>query len=235
MSIKDQAVRLPASSATSPFGRLIEAGMKMPSRSIEQCLIEARNPDPNPYLGGNNATPEELEQMNMEMDFRDLMQEGKMASIDDARELITMIAAEKKPGGKNTRLAWVLKYENNAVIAKMMKEYKLSKEDAETLFKDTLTFMWLSDKYGKIMPTKVIDQCWHMFILFMMDYQKFCHKYFGRIVYHRPNRPEDKPDGGECLKRSKEIVDQHFGGNLPKNWQFVIARCSGTDGSTSCW
>ncbi|MEI6713920.1 MAG: hypothetical protein WCO60_09220 [Verrucomicrobiota bacterium] len=36
------------------------------------------------------------------------------------------------------------------------------------------------------MPSQVVDDLWHEFILFTAEYQKFCEKAFGRFLHHTP-------------------------------------------------
>jgi hypothetical protein len=36
------------------------------------------------------------------------------------------------------------------------------------------------------MPSQVVDDLWHEFILFTADYQTFCQKAFGRFLHHTP-------------------------------------------------
>lgn len=135
-----------------------------------------------------------------------------------------------KPSGKVARpsatLERILRYENEALVVKLMKEHHLTRGQAYQLFKDTLRFLWLAVKCGGLCPTPKLDNGWHTFILFTMDYQKFCHKYFGHFIHHRPSRPEDKPDSGEAVARSIELVKQHFPTGLSRNWAFAVsAKC----------
>lgn len=136
---------------------------------------------------------------------------------------------------RKVRLGHVLKYENTAIIAKLMKENNATLEQAQTLFKDTLRFLWLSWNYGGIAPTPVIDTGWHTFILFTMDYQKFCHKYFGQFIHHRPRRPEDVKPVGLGIPRSVEVIRRHFNGNVPKNWEYPATIKDSDCITTCCW
>ena len=36
------------------------------------------------------------------------------------------------------------------------------------------------------MPSQVVDEAWHEFILFTRSYQKFCNRAFGRYLHHTP-------------------------------------------------
>ena len=41
--------------------------------------------------------------------------------------------------------------------------------------------------YGRVaMPSQVVDDLWHEFILFTRDYQNFCQQAFGRFLHHTP-------------------------------------------------
>ncbi len=117
-------------------------------------------------------------------------------------------------------LGRVMAYNNNAVVTRIAQELSISETQAVSLFKDTLKFLWLAGKFGRVVPSTRIDEGWHTFILFTMDYQKFCHKYFGYFLHHRPRRPEDKPDGGELRNRTHALIAEHLGDNLGENWNY---------------
>jgi uncharacterized membrane protein YgcG len=36
------------------------------------------------------------------------------------------------------------------------------------------------------MPSPIVDEAWHEFILFTHDYNQFCHNAFGRFLHHTP-------------------------------------------------
>jgi hypothetical protein len=36
------------------------------------------------------------------------------------------------------------------------------------------------------MPSRIVDEAWHEFILFTRDYQDFCQKVFGQFLHHIP-------------------------------------------------
>ena len=36
------------------------------------------------------------------------------------------------------------------------------------------------------MPSQVVDDAWHAFILFTRNYEQFCRKAFGRFLHHTP-------------------------------------------------
>src|ERR1700730_8937382 len=106
----------------------------------------------------------------------------------------------------------VLAYDNDAVIDRYQKDFGISAEDAALLFSDVKRFLWLAAVEGVVAPPPKIDDGWHTFIIFTLDYQKFCERYFGRFMHHRPHGLADKLDGGNAVRSTVESVIVHFGG-----------------------
>lgn len=121
---------------------------------------------------------------------------------------------------KNPTLKRVLSYHNSDVVEKMSKEYKISMDDAELLFQDLLKFLWLGSKFGRVTPPKLVDDGWHIFLLFTMEYQKFCYKYFGRFIHHQPWVARNATRNEVTFNNSKAIVAEHLGDNLSSNWVY---------------
>ncbi|MCU6434271.1 hypothetical protein LPB67_10860 [Undibacterium sp. Jales W-56] len=47
--------------------------------------------------------------------------------------------------------------------------------------------VYLKSGYKHVsMPSQVVDDLWHEFILYTKNYQQFCHKAFGRYMHHTP-------------------------------------------------
>ncbi len=82
---------------------------------------------------------------------------------------------------------------SSALIAKLQKKYpNLTEEQV------TLAFQGLRDyfamchqaKGGKVaMPSRIVDEAWHEFILFSRDYARFCQNAFGYFLHHNPSTP----------------------------------------------
>ena len=136
----------------------------------------------------------------------------------------------------------VLAYENEAVIVRIAHEEKITKPEAEVIFKDTLRFLWLGHQAKMaICPTKQIDAGWHIFLLFTQDYREFCQAFFGEFIDHHPRRPEDEPDGGAMARKSRALAEEilvgHAGVTLSGNWEYPLAAtgdCCGNCGSDCC-
>lgn len=73
------------------------------------------------------------------------------------------------------------------------------------------------------MPSQVVDDAWHEFILFTRHYQKFCRLAFGRFLHHTPAEAMRTPtDAGDGLKRTwrlactREGIDPQKPERLPR-------------------
>lgn len=118
---------------------------------------------------------------------------------------------------KSPSLAKVLKYKNKNLVQRFSEDYGLSLKETNTIFLDLLRFLWLSHRiillYKKngnkssisslklIGSWLIIDEMWHTFLLFSVDYQKFGNKYFGNILHHNPNITGND----SSLKKSTEV------------------------------
>lgn len=84
-------------------------------------------------------------------------------------------------------------------VAKKLKEKypKASKSDIEKAFCGAISYFILCKKYRNNnipMPSVVVDEVWHEFILHTRDYEYFCQKYLGFFLHHVPNDDESNID-----------------------------------------
>jgi hypothetical protein len=47
-------------------------------------------------------------------------------------------------------------------------------------------YLPLVDAHPGLRPSVLVDEAWHTFILHMVDYEEFCQRRFGRMLYHQP-------------------------------------------------
>jgi hypothetical protein len=95
----------------------------------------------------------------------------------------------------------ILKYENEEIIAKFVKNFGIPKSTAKVIFKDMLRFLYLSQREEYLTKVKkkkdvpsvamlewflVVDEMWHTFVLYTSEYAAFCNKYFGEFINHIP-------------------------------------------------
>lgn len=103
-------------------------------------------------------------------------------------------------------LETILSYRNEVVLQRYKKDFPDSKLSAEDLFNELLKFMWLSLKARAEKKDFIcamheemleIDNMWHTFLLFTLDYHAFCDNYLGLFFHHSPHLPNEKPPSDE--------------------------------------
>ena len=115
----------------------------------------------------------------------------------------------------------ILTYENADVVDRISREGGFSAEKAQTVFKDTLRFLFLcGTSTGSWSPSRTIDVGWHAFLMYTEDYAEFCDTYFGRFIHHRPTRIGERPSSQKS-KSTLIAAMQVFGKeNLSENWVY---------------
>jgi len=126
---------------------------------------------------------------------------------------------------KETALA----YRNDAVIERIAQDNNLTQEQAESIFMDTLRFLWVASVAdGPVSPTKAIDKGWHAFILFTRDYAHYCEQHLGQMIHHQPHTAAIKSKAGykrrctETRTRTFDVARREFGASLSANWNFGV-------------
>ena len=83
--------------------------------------------------------------------------------------------------------------------------------------KDYFKICLMAKKEFVAMPSQIVDELWHEFILFTRHYQKFCTRAFGRYLHHTPAEAIAQTDvASEGLKRAWKYACELEGIN-PKN------------------
>jgi hypothetical protein len=62
-----------------------------------------------------------------------------------------------------------------------------SSEDGEALFAEVIKYLILNRKYPDkhwSMSSRLVDEVWHQFVLFTVEYSAFCTRYFGGYLHH---------------------------------------------------
>lgn len=121
-----------------------------------------------------------------------------------------------------------LDHEAPYLIEKLLKERVVeTAEYAEALFTEVKRYLVLNQidrTRSWQMYSLHVDEVWHQFVLFTVEYVAFCHRYFGHYVHHAPsNAPEPGPEFGErpptaTFEEFAERYGQIFGVQLPDLW-----------------
>ncbi len=72
----------------------------------------------------------------------------------------------------------------------------LSSEQIELVFQALKDYFWMCNKgEGEMiaMPSKVVDDAWHEFLLFTRNYGAFCIEALGRFLHHTPVEAMESP------------------------------------------
>lgn len=122
----------------------------------------------------------------------------------------------------------VLSYENNDVVARIARDLDISLEKGGELFMEVKRFLWLasqkSEEKNGLIPTPIIDEAWHAFVLFTEDYAEFCEKFFGRFLHHVPHRVGEAQLDQTALHQSIDAMHECFGGKPNAYWDFGSVR-----------
>jgi hypothetical protein len=101
----------------------------------------------------------------------------------------------------------------------------LTPEQEELVFAALKDYFHMVNRAGKrmvSMPSQVVDDAWHAFILFTRGYQLFCKRAFGRFLHHTPAEAMSSPtQAGEGIRRAwrlacdRDGVDPKLPSRLP--------------------
>jgi hypothetical protein len=106
-------------------------------------------------------------------------------------------------------LSEVLAYQNENVIAMFRESFAVPLADAEALFDDVKRWLWLrakrrGEKLVLVPAMTPLDELWHCFILFTVDYAAFCQRYFGELVHHVPPTRAEREAYAALAERDPE-------------------------------
>ena len=133
-----------------------------------------------------------------------------------------------EPAEKQSTPMDALDHDAPYLIEKLLKERVVnSVEQAEALFAEVKRYLVLNQvDHSKTwkMYSLHVDEAWHQFVLFTVEYVAFCKKYFGHYVHHAPsNAPDPGPEFGERAPAATfaEFAERYrevFGVELPEIW-----------------
>lgn len=128
--------------------------------------------------------------------------------------------------GESPAVLDALDFEAPYLIEKLLKEHVVdSAEQGRALFTEVKRYLVLNQvdrtKAWKMYSLRV-DEVWHQFVLFTVEYSAFCDKYFGCYAHHAPSNAPDPGFGHRPPEASfAEFADRYrefFGLELPDVW-----------------
>jgi hypothetical protein len=147
--------------------------------------------------------------------------------------------------GRKVDLDRVMSYQFEPVVYRMIDKYQWNEEESRECFEDIKRFLYMAVIADKaVAPTEKLDEMWHNFILYTMDYDEFCRMYLGLFVHHRPRRRDDPKSTRNMRQETMDFARELFG-YLPTSFQYTrtemfkdtadcVKSCSHSAPSTNC-
>ena len=146
--------------------------------------------------------------------------------------------------GRPAPLDEILAYENEAVVRGFTERLRLDVDEARDIFRETLKWLYLCatvERDAKRLRRRykhfrglivtdallVLDEMWHTFILFTVDYRRFCERYLGGYVDHYPTTWDEKAgdvaarERIEAIAAGVAVARPELGERLAGNWKLL--------------
>jgi hypothetical protein len=144
---------------------------------------------------------------------------------------VTTETEGSRPEPSPAQMMEALSYQAPFLIEKLLKERIVdSAEQAQALFTEAIKYLILNRMHpGKqwMMISRLIDEAWHQFVLFTVEYSKFCVRYFGMYLHHAPgndpNTAARPPSSVPTVGDFRSHYEQVFGMPLPEIWHDATA------------
>lgn len=111
-----------------------------------------------------------------------------------------------------SQLAYIQRYRFHPAIKKKLKNKHPTLTDAQLdqVFQALRDYFHICNRAKRrmvSMPSQVVDDAWHEFILFTRTYQRFCQKAYGRFLHHTPAEAMATPTlAQEGIKRTWRLA-----------------------------
>lgn len=110
------------------------------------------------------------------------------------------VADARAPAPNTCSLEAALAYDNANIVDGFLDKFAVSAAEAEELFTETKKFLWLiALARGRRMRTPavtdhimVLDEMWHNFVLFTLEYRQYCDALYGFYVDHAPTTRSER-------------------------------------------
>lgn len=113
---------------------------------------------------------------------------------------------------KAQQLAFIRRYVfHKSIKEKLSKKHpQLDSEQIHLVFRALRDYFWMCNKANRrmvAMPSQVVDDAWHEFILFTRAYRQFSKKAVGRFLHHTPTEAMSTPTlAEEGIKRAWRLA-----------------------------
>ncbi len=116
---------------------------------------------------------------------------------------------------RSRQLQYIKRYQfHRSIRNKICDKYPhLDEQQVHMVFRALRDYFWMCNHGGRnmvAMPSQVVDEAWHEFILFTRSYKIFCRKALGRFLHHTPTEAMTTP-----------TLAQH---GIKRAWRLACAR-----------
>lgn len=153
----------------------------------------------------------------------------------------------REDAAKVVPLARVLAYRNANVVDRFYSQYDVTLREAVQIFDDMQRYLWMAaqrkgdgDRVADVPPVKIVDEMWHTFLVFTIDYRTWCESMFGRFLDHIPTTEREKRAivrrkaaaseaafqraGAAKLERYVAHVVEYLGERVARRWYVTYPR-----------
>jgi len=129
------------------------------------------------------------------------------------------------------QLKYLKRYKfQKAIKSKISEKYpQLTEVQLHLVFQALRDYFWMCHQAKKkmvAMPSQVVDDAWHEFILFTRSYNYFCKKALGRFLHHTPTEAMSSPTiATEGIKRAWRLAcaKEHINPEQPNCLPLIFA------------
>jgi hypothetical protein len=121
-------------------------------------------------------------------------------------------------------LADVVAYRHPEVVARFCDAWDVAPPEARRIFADLMRYLWLTHVpgAGEIGPVRIVDEMWHTFLVYTIDYRAFSQRYFGAMVEHQPTLARDKRAFARLQRRSPQRAKREVAAEVERDAALVI-------------
>jgi hypothetical protein len=118
-----------------------------------------------------------------------------------------------------------LAYQNQEIVDRFLDDWDVAPVEAQQLFDDVKRFLYLQAVCGREVPMSatigMIDEMWHNFALFTVEYAAYCDSVYGRFLHHAPTSHGAPPTPEQMVaefRRLRELVLANLGVETLLRW-----------------
>jgi hypothetical protein len=138
-------------------------------------------------------------------------------------------AARRARRLKVCTLARALAYRNEKVIQRFLDTYDVPEEEARALFHELKKWLWLCARAKAVGgprlavhgPLLMLDEMWHAFMQYTLDYQRYCLDRLGAFIHHLPSNSTDKLRERKRYEADPQGFVKRYQASLKRQYSFT--------------